>query len=863
MGVRHSASKDYIAGRPLVPGEAPLDKKNSNFSSWKPVTEIDDRDAKCADNWVPRHPDLIRLTGKHPFNSEPPHADVMKEGWLTPVSMHFVRNHGAVPRLEWGSHRITITGLVERPMEITMDDIAKLPAVTVPCLLTCCGNRRKEVNMVKNSQGFSWGPGAVSVNNWTGARLSDVLKLVGVKSQAQGAKYVHFCGPKGELPKGVDGSYGTALTLGHALDPSMDVLIAYKQNGQFLHPDHGFPCRMLIPGWIGGRSVKWLSHLHVSDKDSQNWYHFHDNKVLPPHVDAESAAKQGWWKDPSFILKELNINSTISSPGHDERILMDQNRRYTMKGYAYSGGGRKIVRVEVSFNGGETWSHPAKIIVTETPNQAGKHWTWVHWELPVDTSQFFTATEVVCRAWDESQNTQPAVLTWTLLGQGNNSMFRLRLHKEVDPQGRLCIRFQQPAPILPGPLGNVGWREQEAGSAVPSAPAAVAAAAPGLDSTKKYVTKAMLEQHVEEASVWFAYKGKVYDGTKFLDDHPGGADSILMAGGEDATEDFDAVHSDSAKKQLEQFYIAELAPEGVPVPANLLYGGVDAAVVVMPGTAAAPLPAIDVDAPFLNPKKQKAAELKEKIKISHDVTLFRFGLEHDEQLLGLPTGKHMLIRKKVTNAEGDEEVVMRAYTPTTANETRGHFDLVVKIYKANVHPKFPEGGKFSQILEALEVGDTVEVKGPIGHFHYDRPGHYKNHKLESEVKRINMIAGGTGLTPMYQVMKAILSNPSDLTEIRLLYANQTEADILLRPELEALAKSHPDRVKIHYTVDRPTPGWKYSSGFIDLDMCERALFRYEPGTISVLCGPPPMLKFACHPNLEKMGFEKGVTSIEF
>lgn len=96
-------------------------------------------------------------------------------------------------------------------------------------------------------------------------------------------RYVHFCGPKGELPKGVDGSYGTALSLGHALDPSMDVLIAYKQNGQFLHPDHGFPCRMLIPGWIGGRMVKWLSHIHVSDKDSQNWYHFHDNKVYDPH----------------------------------------------------------------------------------------------------------------------------------------------------------------------------------------------------------------------------------------------------------------------------------------------------------------------------------------------------------------------------------------------------------------------------------------------------------------------------------------------------------------------------------------------------------------------------------------------------
>lgn len=90
---------------------------------------------------------------------------------------------------------------------------------------------------------------------------------------------MHFTGPKGELPKGEDGSYGTHMTLMHAMDPAGDVLIAYKQNGQFLHPDHGFPCRMLIPGWIGGRMVKWLSHIHVSEHHSENWYHYHDNKV--------------------------------------------------------------------------------------------------------------------------------------------------------------------------------------------------------------------------------------------------------------------------------------------------------------------------------------------------------------------------------------------------------------------------------------------------------------------------------------------------------------------------------------------------------------------------------------------------------
>lgn len=190
MGVRQSSDSMLVSGRPLVPGEEPLDSKNKNYELWQPVAEIDERDKKCADSWVPRHPDLIRLTGKHPFNAEPPHEDLMKAGWLTPVSKHFVRNHGAVPRLEWSTHRISISGMVDRPLVVSMEDLLRLPAVTVPVLLTCCGNRRKEVNMVKNSQGFSWGPAAVGVNHWTGARLSDVLKLAGCKTFADGARYV-------------------------------------------------------------------------------------------------------------------------------------------------------------------------------------------------------------------------------------------------------------------------------------------------------------------------------------------------------------------------------------------------------------------------------------------------------------------------------------------------------------------------------------------------------------------------------------------------------------------------------------------------------------------------------------------------
>jgi hypothetical protein len=123
--------------------------------------------------------------------------------------------------------------------------------------------------------------------------------------------------------------------------------------------------------------------------------------------------------------------------------------------------------------------------------------------------------------------------------------------------------------MVAGKLGHLGWREEHALLHAPTPPPAPVAHktlnSSGLDPSKKYVTADMLDSHQEEDSVWFAYNGRVFDGTTFLNDHPGGADSILMAGGIDATEDFDAVHSDAAKAQLENFYIAEMAPKGVEV----------------------------------------------------------------------------------------------------------------------------------------------------------------------------------------------------------------------------------------------------------------------------------------------------------
>ena len=192
----------------------------------------------------------------------------MSYGFITPPSIHYVRNHGPCPRINWGDHRVVVNGLVSTPLTLTMDDIISMPSVRIPVTLVCAGNRRKEENMLKKSIGFNWGPCAVSTTYWTGVRLRDILLRAGIKTPEEGANYVCMRGPKGELPKGSDGSYGTSVTYNKAMDLASDVIVAYKQNDRWLTPDHGFPVRMIIPGFIGGRMIKWLEVRTISNLSS-------------------------------------------------------------------------------------------------------------------------------------------------------------------------------------------------------------------------------------------------------------------------------------------------------------------------------------------------------------------------------------------------------------------------------------------------------------------------------------------------------------------------------------------------------------------------------------------------------------------
>jgi len=236
-----------------------------------------------------------------------PLALLRHHGFLTPPTYHVIRNHGKVPRLSWHSHSIDISGLVDRPLKLTMDELVKLPMVTLPVTVQCAGNRRKEQNLIKKGMGFDWGAGATSTHIWTGVLMKDVLEYVGMKSASEGALWVDFFGPEGEVPNG-DTTYGASHPRHVMLDPTRSVMLAVLQNGEILHPDHGFPVRLLIPGYIGGRMIKWLTKIVVSKVESDTFYNVYDNRVFPPHiVSKDVATKESIWMDPMYRIDDRNL----------------------------------------------------------------------------------------------------------------------------------------------------------------------------------------------------------------------------------------------------------------------------------------------------------------------------------------------------------------------------------------------------------------------------------------------------------------------------------------------------------------------------------------------------------------------------
>lgn len=260
---------------------------------------------------------------------------------------------------------------------------------------------------------------------------------------------------------------------------------------------------------------------------------------------------------------------------------------------------------------------------------------------------------------------------------------------------------------------------------------------------------------------------------------------------------------------------------------------------------------------LMDPQEKYMLPLIEKEELSHDTRRFRFGLHSGEHVLGLPVGQHIHLSATI-----NEELVIRAYTPVSCDDDKGFVDLVVKVYKKGVHPKFPEGGKMSQHLESLAIGDRIAFRGPSGRLQYLGAGKFSIKKLRKdpaqiyEADKVSLIAGGTGITPMLQLIREVLKRAdTDKTQLSLIFANQTEDDILLKPELDDLAARYPEQFKLWYTLDRPNPEWTQGKGFITDEMIKEHLFAPSPSTLVLMCGPPPMVNYACIPALEKLGYQ--------
>jgi len=344
------------------------------------------------------------------------------------------------------------------------------------------------------------------------------------------------------------------------------IMLAHKMNGTPLIPDHGRPIRVVIPGQIGGRSVKWLKRIIITDKPSDNWYHKYDNRVLPTMVTPEmSKLDDKWWNDERYAIYDLSVNSAIAYPQNDEELLLGDEcpEFYRFRGYAYSGGMRRVTRVEISLDKGATWeladiNYPEDLYrETDRELYGGRIdmstkdacYCWCFWELPIAVSRLVNAEDVVVRGMDDSMTIQPRDMYWSVLGMMQNSWFRVAIRK--DSQG--VLRFEHPT--MPGmqsggwmervkkeggDFGNGNWgerlKDQPADSITPDAPKEEVKMTN--DDVMRIIEIEELLQHGNDDEPWFVVNGEVYDGTPFLKEHPGGAVSIISAAGQDATDEF-------------------------------------------------------------------------------------------------------------------------------------------------------------------------------------------------------------------------------------------------------------------------------------------------------------------------------------
>jgi sulfane dehydrogenase subunit SoxC len=288
-------------------------------------------------------------------------------GTITPADLHYERHHAGVPQIDPAQYTLLIHGMVDRPIALTLADLKRFPSVSRICFLECSGNLQRTLTPTSTAQQIA---GLTSQSEWTGLALSTVLREVGLRPRATWL-----------LAEGGDAALmSRSIPVEKALD---DAMIAYAQNGEAIRPEQGYPARLLLPGWEGNTSVKWLRRIELSDG---------------PFMTREETSK---YTDPlangtarmfSFVM---DARSIITSPSYPARVSRGSNE---ITGIAWSGYGR-IRRVEVSTNAGRSWS-PARLqapVLSKAHTRFHFQWNWTGAE-----------AVIMSRAVDETGYVQPS-----------------------------------------------------------------------------------------------------------------------------------------------------------------------------------------------------------------------------------------------------------------------------------------------------------------------------------------------------------------------------------------------------------------------------------------------------------------------
>ena len=338
----------------------------------------------------------LRVVTERPFNAEvllEQHQDV-----LTPNDRFYVRNHFAVPQLSPATWTLTVDGDVGREAIWSYNELLALPAHTLAATLECAGNGRS--GLQPSVTGEPWGYGAVSTAEWTGVSLRDVLERSGVRDGT--LEIVIEGADAGQVPDaGGVINYVRSMPLDQAMHP--DVLLAYRMNGEVLPADHGYPVRLIVPGWYGMGSVKWVRHITAVAESFRGFYQV-DRYVVP--LDGQPD------REP-LALRDMEVRSVIARPAEGENLEPGSNR---IEGFAWSGIAPPE-RIEVSVDGGATWRDAKWTSDIE-------RYAWRSWSCEWDATSPGTI-ELMSRATDANGRTQPLGQRWNTLGYCNNAVQRV------------------------------------------------------------------------------------------------------------------------------------------------------------------------------------------------------------------------------------------------------------------------------------------------------------------------------------------------------------------------------------------------------------------------------------------------------